>query len=94
VPVPHLSVRDNPCYAPPPAELSSLASVLGIEGLLQAGRQPPESPFFIVMPYRPLRQLIIYNSACANYGANYRKRKFHRQLNTCCGEAVTSGAAP
>jgi ABC-type sulfate/molybdate transport systems ATPase subunit len=37
---PHLSVRDNLCYAPSaspsPAELSSLASVLGIEGLLSA----------------------------------------------------------
>ena len=37
---PHLSVRDNLCYAPTaspsPAELSSLASVLGIDGLLAA----------------------------------------------------------
>jgi ABC-type sulfate/molybdate transport systems ATPase subunit len=37
---PHLSVRDNLCYAPTAspssAELSSLASVLGIEGLLAA----------------------------------------------------------
>ena len=37
---PHLSVRDNLCYAPTaspsPAELSTLASVLGIEGLLAA----------------------------------------------------------
>ena len=37
---PHLSVRDNLCYAPSatpsPAELSSLASVLGIDGLLAA----------------------------------------------------------
>jgi molybdate transport system ATP-binding protein len=37
---PHLSVRDNLCYAPsaspPPAELSRLASVLGIDGLLTA----------------------------------------------------------
>jgi molybdate transport system ATP-binding protein len=37
---PHLSVRDNLCYAPTaspsPAELSELASVLGIESLLPA----------------------------------------------------------
>lgn len=35
---PHLSVRDNLCYAPSasPSELSSLASVLGIDGLLSA----------------------------------------------------------
>jgi molybdate transport system ATP-binding protein len=37
---PHLSVRDNLCYAPSaspsPDELSSLAAVLGIEGLLAA----------------------------------------------------------
>jgi len=37
---PHLSIRDNLCYAPTaspsPDDLSSLASVLGIEGLLAA----------------------------------------------------------
>ncbi len=35
---PHLSVRDNLCYAPSAsaAELAALASVLGIEGLLEA----------------------------------------------------------